>query len=149
MFKAILADKDIKIVHLRRRNLLKRYVSNRLAASQKTLTVIINKHAQEKNEQQKITIDIKHCIQDMEATEKAENNFKSHLFAHHVFEIFYEDLTVADSPELLKLQAFLGVDPIAIQPKTVKVNSDNLADSVENYSELYQQLLNTVFGKHL
>lgn len=149
LFKAVLTDKNIKIVHLKRRNLLKRYVSNRLAGSQKTPTVILERGHQDDNAQQKIVIHVKKCIQDIEAIKQSEIDFANYFAEHPVFDVYYEDLTLSDGQELNKLQVFLGVKPLAIQPKTVKVNSNNLADLIENYDEIKRALADTIYGEYL
>ena len=56
VFQAILDDREIRIIHLTRKNLLKRYVSNRLSGSGKTSTVILN--SEESKLQPKITVDV-------------------------------------------------------------------------------------------
>jgi len=149
VFDAILADKSIKIIHLRRKNLLKRYVSNRLAASQKTPTVILSKRQETNAGQQRITIDLDKCLADIEHIKKSEQDFIKYFADHSVFEVFYEDLTVPASPDLLEMQAFLGVKPISIQPKTVKVNSNKLEEVIENYEFIRNKLAGTVYGGYL
>jgi len=149
VFKAILADKSIKIVHLRRKNLLKRHVSNRLAASQKTPTVILGKQQQTDRAQQRISIDLDKCLADIEHIKRSEQAFINYFSDHPVFEVFYEDLTAPGSQDLFELQDFLGVNPINIQPKTVKLNSNDLADVIENYEQIRQKLSGTVYADYL
>jgi len=149
VLNAIQADKSIKIVHLRRKNLLKRYVSNQLAASQKTPTVILRGREETNKGRQRIAIDLAKCLADIEHIKKSEQDFIKYFADHPVFEVFYEDLTTPDSQDLFEMQAFLGVNPIDIQPKTTKVNSNNLADVVENYEQIRNKLMGGVYADYL
>lgn len=145
LFKSVLADKNVKIIHLKRRNLLKRYVSNRLAASQKTPTVVLGEGKQTDG-QQRIAIDVDKCLADIEQIKKSEQDFSDYFANHQVFDVWYEELTAPNSQDLLKLQEFLGVTPVNIQPKTVKLNSNNLSDIIENYDQIREKLADTAYA---
>lgn len=147
VFQAILDDKEIKIIHLTRRNLLKRYISNRLAASGKTSTVIFN--SEESKLQPKITLDIDKCIEDILSVQQTEAQFRKCFKQHQVFEVTYEELVMSNSKIIAKLMSFLDVDFLNLQPVTEKVNSDNLEDIVENYDVVKNKLSKTKYATFL
>jgi len=152
ILQAILDDPEILIIHLTRKNLLKRYVSNRLVIAQKTPTVITNRAAKasEKFEiQVKTIIDPEKCIDNMKETRASEKRFKSYFQGHHVFDMVYETFINQENQSMMKLQSVLGVDPMPLEPKTVKINSDNLEDLVENFDELTNTLQDTIFSHYL
>ncbi|NEO54924.1 MAG: sulfotransferase [Okeania sp. SIO3B5] len=144
VFQAILDDKEIRIIHLTRRNLLKRYISNRLAASGKTSTVIFN--SEKSQLQPKVTVDVDKCIEDILSVQQTEAQFRKEFKQHKIFEVAYEELVMSNSKILAKLMNFLEVDFINLQPVTEKVNSDSLEDIIENYDVVKNKLSQTKYA---
>ncbi len=143
----IVNDKTISIIHLTRKNLLKRYISNKLAGAQKTPTVITDSTA--KKEQPKIVINVQDCLENISSVKEAEIRFREQFKNHKLVEIVYEDLIADQNNQIKKLQNFLGINPIDLQVKTVKINSDNLEDIVENYQELVMAIKETPYVQYL
>jgi LPS sulfotransferase NodH len=152
LLQAIRNDPEILIIHLTRQNRLKRYVSNRLVNAAKTPTVIVKTAAMASEiskTQVKTVIDPQKCIEDMKRNRAAEKRFKAYFQGRPVFDIVYESLISPEDQGMMKLQTFLGVDPIALEPKTVKINSDSLEDLVENFDELETAIQKTSFSSYL
>ena len=147
IFDKIANDKTISIIHLTRKNLLKRYVSNRLSGSKKTPHVILN--SQEQQAQPKVKINVQKCLEDISAVQEAESRFRKYFKNHKLFEIVYEDILANRSQQMAELQEFLGVQPKELEPKTLKINSDNLEDIVENYQELVMEIKETSYFQYL
>lgn len=146
VFQAVLNDPSILIIHLSRTNLLKRYVSNYIAA--RAIAPALIRNFEEKPGQVKISIDPEDCLKDILLTKDTENRFRKFLNNKKVFEIAYEDLLNLDSKTVIQLQNFLGIAPINLLPKTKKINSDNLADILENYDEVKNKLANTPYASY-
>ena len=209
VFQAILEDKEIRIIHLTRRNLLKRYLSNLLVTSGKTSTVILNSeesqlqrkllkdyfynrladsgktstailkpeesqlqqkllkdevshpianndkkstvilNSEESQLQPKIKVDVDKCIEDILSVQQTEAQFRKDFKQHKVFEVVYEELVMSNSKTLAQIMNFLEVDFINIQPVTQKVNSDNLEDIVENYTDLANHIKKTPYATYI
>ncbi|MDJ0531198.1 MAG: sulfotransferase [Xenococcaceae cyanobacterium MO_207.B15] len=147
IFQRIANDKTIYIIHLTRKNLLKRYISNKLAGAKKTPTVIRDSTA--KKEQPKIAINLQSCLEDILSVKEAEIRFREHFKNHKLFEIVYEDILADKNNQMNKLQNFLGVNSIDLELQTVKVNSDNLEEVVENYQELVTTIKDTPYAQYL
>lgn len=147
VFKAILKDSSVLIIHLTRKNLLKRYVSNRLAGSNKTPTVITDRSNH--GTPGKIFIDPQRCMEDISSFQAAETRFREYFQRHQTCEAVYEDLVIPGSHKLVELQNFLGVNPITLKPKTIKINSNSLEDNIENYEELKKIFKTTPYAQYL
>ncbi len=147
VFQAILDDQEIKIIHLSRQNLLKRYVSNRLASSGRTSTVVFD--SQDSKPQPKVTVDVEKLMQDIVSVEETEAKFREDFKQHQVFEVTYEDLVVSNHEIMTKLLNFLDVELMDLQPVTKKVNSDRLEDVIENYDLVKNQLSQTKYATFL
>ena len=148
MFREIANNKTISILHLTRKNLLKRYISNKLAGAKKTSTVIM-KDSTVKKEQPKIVINIQDCLANIASVKETEIRFREHFKNHKLVEIVYEDIVAEQNNPMNKLQTFLGVNPIDLKFNTVKINSDNLVDIVENYQELVMEIKETPYAQYL
>jgi len=147
IFQKISNDHSISIIHLTRKNLLKRHVSHKLAGSNKTPTVILD--PAKKKEQPKIAINVQCCIEDISSAKEAEIRFREYFKDHKIFEIVYEDILADQNRVINKLQKFLDIKPIDLNLKTIKVNSDNLEDIVENYQELAMAIQETSYAQYL
>ena len=147
IFDKITNDTTISIIHLTRKNLLKRYVSNRLSGSKKTPHVITD--LKEKQEQPKVKINVQKCLEDIFYVKEAESRFREYFKNHRLFEIVYEDILAERNQQMAELQEFLGVKSKELKPKTLKINSDNLEDIVENYQELVMAIKETSYAQYL
>lgn len=152
VMQAILADPEILIVHITRDNLLKRYISHRLARTRKTPMIILKrdaKTAEQSSTSEKIVVDPQECIEDMKKTQAEEERFNVHFQSHRIFDAVYEKLVAPGDKSIIQMQSFLGVDPLPLEPETVKINSDRLEDLIANYTELSNALQNTPFSRYL
>jgi hypothetical protein len=147
VFNAVVADRSIRIIHLTRENHLKRYISNYIATHITYVNVIFDEGQQPVV--QPVTLSPELCIEDIIATEKAENKFREYFKNHRVFDISYEQLIDIKDKKLNDLQHFLGVTPTKLQIKTKKVISDNLKDLLANYSDFQSAFIGTRFERYL
>lgn len=140
------AEPDLHVIHLFRQNRLKRFVSWYLSARVHHIMNITN----EKDRPARTTIRVspRECLDDFAATARLEAQFLDWFAGKPSITTTYEAL-LADPAELPRIVAFLGVDPFAVQTKTLKMNSDNLRDLVENYDELAAALAGTEFAHYL
>ncbi len=136
---------DIKIIHLVRKNHLKRYVSLLNMRN----TGIVKSEENKKNNQ--VTLDIKDTIKNLEIFEKelmTGNSIIEKLEPHRVLNIDY-DKYFENSQSIIgtnnKVFRFLGVTELDISSSQQKIMSDKLEDCIKNYPELYEALKGTRF----
>ena len=139
----------MKIIHLKRKNLIKTFVSGRLAEINKVW------HAREDDEikTRELKVDCQQLLNYLNSTQRTINHFNGYLRKYaSVIELEYEDLFRADGSivtgELDRLSSFLDVDPAPFQelkPNFVKQTSDELSEVITNYAEVVQFLAGTPF----
>lgn len=136
---------DIQLLHLRRRNVLKAYVSqqvalltgawgNRYPAVEAEPRITVNREAAE--------VYLKWDLKDSLACQARYAN-RPHMA------VFYEDL-MANPKRLLNLiQQFIGVEPIDIWPRTKKQATRSLRDAITNYDQLVSDWKGTEYEQYL
>jgi len=147
VFDSLLADRDIRVVHLRRENRLRRLVSAIMAElTGVTVVVASNPQREPRRPVRKIVIDVEGCIRDFTAVQAAEARFRRHFSGHRTFEVSYEGIMDESSRQLWDLQRFLRVEEAALTANTIKQSVDRLEDVIENYSEVRYALCQTEFA---
>ena len=144
----IIKSKDIKIIHLVRKNLIKRFISQKIAGHTDTTLIF---EAGKVPEQIGHKIDFVRLIEDIEKHEEEEEKIRKIFKGHKVFTVYYEDFYPVINKKVSKnLQEFFGVEPINLKPTTKKINSDALKDIIINYKEIREKLSNnTKYRKYL
>jgi hypothetical protein len=144
--QAVIAqDLDIAIIHLRRRNLLKRYLSwvvvNRVTG--RTMRTV----RQESIDVPPILLDADECLNDFRETERRENTVRE-LFRHHrTFDLEYEDLIGEQECEALdRLQNFLGADHRPLKTTIAKISRNNLEHEIINFRDLEKRFANSRYA---
>lgn len=137
VFRELLAaDKDIKIIHLQRMNILDQYIS--LQATRKSGVFSIHSRRQ-RPELSPYVIDIPHLISYVrEARQRQEAAFD--LFRdHRSLHLTYEELCESRSAASAKVQSFLEVRRTRLATMMVKVIKKN-TDLVLNLAEVREAL---------
>ncbi|MCT7989013.1 methyltransferase domain-containing protein [Laspinema olomoucense] len=131
---SIMFRKDVLIIHLTRKNLLKRYVSQLMATQFTNIFWISN--SSEKPDPARIRLDPKDCLNEFKLIAQRQEKFRDYLKAHQLLEVNYEDLVTETDLTLQTIQDFLGVSQQKLIVRTKKVLSENLVDLLENFYEL-------------
>jgi hypothetical protein len=141
-----MSNTDIRVIHLRRGNLLKQHVSNMLTRRSKELSR--PPHAIEPVRAAAITIRPRVAIWHMRLVRALHNWYSRRLSRHPKIELEYEMLIEAnrlsDGASTL-ISELLDLEPEPLGADLVKVNPDTLRDIVTNYDELVQALTGTEF----
>jgi LPS sulfotransferase NodH len=132
-FQEVLIKKDVKIIHLIRKDILKLYVSLKIA--EKTNVWSTGKSSTQHNADQ-ITIDLTDYLQFRAEYQQHQQLFTSLFQDHAVLEISYEDLAQHPDVVLKNVQQFLGVKPQQLKTLLKKQNQDNVKTHVTNYDEV-------------
>jgi LPS sulfotransferase NodH len=125
-------DTGIKIIHLKRRNILETHLSRQRAM----LTDNWANISGERQEQPAIALDYAECLKDFKQTRDWELEYDLYFSKHSMLELFYEDLSQRYQTEIHRVQEFLGVCFEPVAPITFKQGILPLSKSITNYTEL-------------
>lgn len=131
-FKNVIDRKDIKIIHLIRRDPLKVYTSLKIAQKTNVWSTLKSADA---NRIQKIQIDCEDYTSFLKSYLKHQQLFSAMFTDHPLLEIAYEDLAKNPGQTLYTVQEFLGVKPKKLFSLLKKQNPDSLQSLVVNYGE--------------
>jgi LPS sulfotransferase NodH len=145
VFREIRGDSDIRIIHLIRENRLKRYVSECIAAM---TNVRLARRLDEIPPPVRLRLSPQACLQNIRSIEQLEERFRNLFRQHRVFEMTYEQMIDRASGQIEAVQRFLGVEPMPLDSVTLKLNSDNLEDLIENYREIEEAFRATAYERY-
>jgi LPS sulfotransferase NodH len=130
----IVNDRDFRIIHLRRENLLRRYLSHYIANHVTHVTLALN--GQGIPEVPRVELNPRECQKDFETIRRREAEF-AELFAQHPgFLISYEEMVAGDAKKIRALLDFMGVSPRELTTTTQKLGRSNLREVIANFEEL-------------
>lgn len=127
----LLGQSDLKILHLKRRNLLKTFLSRKQAG----LTGEYIKYTAN-GADAPLTLDPDEALVFFEQMRTGEEEYDALLAGRPLIEVIYEEMTKNYAAEMQRIQAFLGVEPEDIDPGTAKRPGRSLTSQIENYAEL-------------
>ena len=130
----IVNDRDFRIIHLRRENLLRRYLSHYIANYVTHVTMAI--HGQVIPEVPRVELDPHECQKDFEAVRSRELEFVELFAQHPSFSISYEEMVAGDVRKIRALLDFMGVSPRELTTKTRRLGCDDLRQVIANFEEL-------------
>lgn len=147
----LLANPDVKVVHLRRDNVLERYLSY-LALTRTNVAV---QRSGDEKQQPMLTVPLESILSDLETIELEGMELASYIGqfdSRRVFNITYEDFNrsaVHRQDLSTELFQFLGVSDHVIETQHKKIRRKSIKKSIDNYSELKSVLFGTRFEKFL
>jgi LPS sulfotransferase NodH len=131
----IAGDVDFRIIHLRRENLLRRYLSWYVANHVTHTTLAVG--SQTIPEAPSVRLDPVECQQDFERTLQRDAEFRKLFARHRCFSLSYEELVACDHQEkMAALLNFLGVSPRKLTTTTKKMGDNDLRRAIANFDEL-------------
>ncbi len=139
IWKWLAANKDIKIILLRRENLLATYTS--LLVAVKTGTYGMTTKSKRTNAT--VTIDYKKCLHEFQKQKTHHDNITERLKGHDVLEVSYEEMIKNIDAHTTKFQNFLNVKSHPIKINTVKNEVRSLSEVITNYEDLRNKFSNT------
>jgi hypothetical protein len=141
----IVSNRKLRIVHLRRNNLLRRYLSHYIAANITRVTLAVGE--QSIPELPPIRLDPVDCERDFETTLIRQAKFTVLFAGHRSFSISYEQLISGERSQLDKLLRFLGVSARELTTTTRRLGRDNLRSVITNYDELREYFCGSRFAE--
>lgn len=131
---------DLKIIHLKRRNLFNAYVSLKIAS--KTNSWLVT-HKRQIRDDVRVSLRYRGCMHFFSSIQKSISLYNNIFGDKQHLEIFYEDM-VSDGPACMtKVQTFLNVDPRVLKSSIIKQSSGPVSKYVKNYRELKEKFMDT------
>lgn len=146
VWRIIRSMKEIKIIHLNRRNLLGRIISQATARDTQQWTLYPNNKPRTKNTT--FTIDADHVKEHFQILKKRYQQAKEIFSEHEMIDVCYEELCSDLKSEMVKIQNFLEVPFVDINPTTQKNPGKNIRETITNYNELKQYFKNTELAEY-
>lgn len=143
--------KEIRIIHLRRDNLLKQYVSKMLLGKKRGQKRWLP-HSTQKLPPVTTHISPQAAITYMEHTQAQYQKFETLLSQHHKIELVYETMIDGQCLREEVSRAICDLFQIEYQKMCcdfVKVNPNSLQQMIENYDELAEALHGTPYERFL
>jgi LPS sulfotransferase NodH len=136
-------QKDIMVIHLKRKNTLRRIISEKRA-------FLTNSWVNETgNEEPNVALhlDVDECAARFVAEARMADEFDALFKAHPCLQLTYEELAADYHQHIRTVQAFLGVEFQDLKPATYKQSGRSLANAVVNYRELKQAFQGTEWDR--
>lgn len=142
----IAANRDIKVIHLIRKDLLDQFISHHVVTSQTRVTFAHK--AEDIPEAQPFTVEPDYVLDYLKDVKAREEESLEVYQGHELYTVSYEDL-VAEKPEVHNgLQEFLGLTPSKLHTTTKKLLPDNKMLLV-NRDEIMRHLQENGFGDRI
>jgi LPS sulfotransferase NodH len=132
-------QKTVKVLHIRRENLLKTHLSRKKAL----LTDQWVNTSGEKEEFVPLTLDYEECLADFIQTRQWESEYARFFAEHSVLDVSYEALARDHLAEMQRVQNFLGLDAEPPKLETYRQAHHPLSVAIANYHELKEKFEGT------
>lgn len=125
-------NESVKILHLKRTNLLKRYVSLVKAKN----TNVWRDASGSKTSNITVTLDFDDCLKSFEEAVRWQEDYAEYFHDHDCMDVIYEELATDCRRPMRRVQEFLNLQYEDVQPTIYKQSRQSLSESITNYSEL-------------
>jgi LPS sulfotransferase NodH len=145
LLEEIVNDLDFHIVHLRRENLLRRYLSHYIANHVTHVTMAIR--GEVIPDVPRVELDPHECQKDFETVRSRELEFVELFAQHPSFSISYEEMVAGDAERIRALLDFMGVSPWKLTTATRRLGCDDLRRAIANFDELRTYFAGTPYSE--
>lgn len=135
---------ELRIIHLWRRNLLRRYLSKKVAMYTGTWVSLHRGNRAPR----RIEITPEELDRDFSWVTEQSRIGRDLFRNHQSCDVFYEDLSDRFEETIDNCERFLGVDPLPAMPACEKLETRTLAESIKNYKELKSHFATTPWAVH-
>lgn len=136
-------QQDIKVIHLKRRNILKTHLSRKKAVATDAWVNLSGT----KETSPPVTLSYEECLRDFVQTRTWEEEHDAFFRNHPKIEVVYENLAGDYAREMQRIQEFLNVKPETTQPMTYKQASRPLSQDMTNYFDLKEKFRGTEWAE--
>jgi LPS sulfotransferase NodH len=139
LWEHLQAQQSLRVIHIKRRNLLRTHLSRARAAQTNnwTDTVGISRPMEP------VTLNYEECLADFQRTRAWEEEYDARFAEHPLLEIVYENLSADFDQEMQRVQGFLGVTRRRPEPNTFRQSNEHLRLEIANYDELRARFAGT------
>lgn len=148
LWKSLAADKRVRIILLRRENLMHGAVSAAIA-KQSGLWGDGASGGYGGSRDMTITLPTEHLIRDFDAASRHLEGSREWFKDHPTLSLSYEDLADAPAQAGMEVQRFLGLPPRRIEARTRKQATRPYAEVVGNWAEVVSALRGTPWERFL
>jgi LPS sulfotransferase NodH len=144
------AHPEIRVIHLRRDNLLKQHVSKLLLSAKRERPWI--PHTTRPIPVASVRVSPERAIKDMRRVRDSFLEFERLLSGHRRIELVYERMfngQTLSREAWAKVSELLEIEPVTVGSDLVKMNPHELRPMVKNYDELAAALAGTEFERYL
>lgn len=141
------ARKELKVIHLTRRNRLRTVISLEIAFKTGRWTKAGNSGSPK---ERRVTLDPMRLLKRLEQIEEGEAATRARFCDRQILEIVYEELVQSPNMAFASVGAYLGVE--GIDPGKIRLkrqNPEGIAQLIINYNEVVAVLQNTRFAEYL
>ena len=132
-------DRSIRILHIKRRNLLAQYLSLLIAHK----TDVWSTTRSPANPPEPIRIDVEACRKHFLDVRRSEDECADFFEYHTIRNVYYESLARNDACEMQGIADFLGVRQEPIGSALVRQNKGPVSQTITNYDELKRAFADT------
>ena len=132
-------DKEICVLHIKRRNILEQYLSLRRAH----LTDVWSSAQPDHQPASPLHLDVEACRRHFGEVRAFETECDAVFSRHSMLPVFYEDLAACKEAEMLRIQRFLGLDEAPLDTRIKRQRTEPIAQAISNYEELRQAFAGT------
>jgi hypothetical protein len=129
----LVGRRDLRIIHLKRRNRLRRLVSAELAAAKEEFWRVEGDSA---GTQPTVRLSPERCRKNFERTREQEAVYDRLFESHAMIEVIYEDLASDPQQVCDRVFRFLRLPCRKVHSRMVKQNTRGLREVLENYDQL-------------
>lgn len=128
---------DMKVIHLKRKNLFERFVSQVMVGKTGEAVAVKNSNWESKSKKiGKLTVDPKVCEGDFEYRARMERELDEIINDKNLLTVYYEELNSDYSSAANKVLNFLNLERTQLKTNQIKQNKSHISNRIENYSEL-------------
>lgn len=131
----------VSVLHLKRRNLLDRYLSHQLALRSNRWIAL---QGEENHVYRPIILDADDCLKEFHRSSWWQKEIDAFFKGNAILDVAYEDLWADPAGESQRIQDFLGLDYQGLWSKTVKQRTQKKRELIANYDDLKATLQDAV-----
>lgn len=131
--------KDLRIIHIKRKNFLKTHFSLRKAFK----TNKWGNTSGAEGENVSISLNYEECLKSFTEIQEWEKKYDIFFENSCKIDVLYENLSNDYKNEMKRIQEFLGVDYEVVRPSTYKQSNQPLSKAISNYFELKEKFKGT------
>lgn len=145
VWRYLLDQPQLNVIHLKRHNLLQVYVSTTVAKASNEWI----KYSESTTQQGGLTVDLDDMIAFFNTRRAGETDFDACFDRFPILPVRYESLANDFGNEMARIQEFLGLMPMPVSQGTKQRPSKPLSEQIANYDAVVDRLTDTEWAEFL